>query len=63
MKKIEINCETGEEILLDCTEEEIAAAKAAYLQEQAYLAEKAAQRQAVLNKLGLTAEEMVALLA
>lgn len=59
---MEINCETGVETLLDCTEEEIAAVKAVYLQEQAYLTEKAAARQAVLDKLGLTTEEIAALL-
>lgn len=62
MKKMEINCETGVETLLDCTEEEIAAVKAAHLQEQAYLTEKSAARQVVLDKLGLAADEIVALL-
>ena len=62
MKKMEINCETGMETLLDCTKEEIAAVKAAHIQEQAHQTEKAAARQAVLDKLGLTAEEMSALL-
>ena len=56
----EYNCETGEEIIRDANAEEIAqmeldAANAAAKQAEA--ATKAAQRQALLNRLGITEEE------
>jgi len=56
----EFNCETGEEIVRDATAEEIAQmeidranAKAAKIEAEA----KEAQRQAILDRLGLTADE------
>ena len=68
--RIEINCETGEETIIELTDAEIA--------ELAYQAELAAEKKAeddaakvaieakkqeVLAKLGLTADEVAALLA
>jgi hypothetical protein len=55
-----VNCETGEEIVRDATVEEIAqmqldAANAAARKAEAEA--KAAQRQALLNRLGITEEE------
>jgi hypothetical protein len=68
MKIIEkdYNVITGEETITerDATAEEIAAAKAAETAAKAAAAEtaaKAAARQAVLDKLGLTAEDIAAL--
>lgn len=60
MKIVEINCETGEEIVRDMTPEELADAnerKAKVEAEQAEAVTKAAARQALLNKLGITEEE------
>jgi hypothetical protein len=56
----EVNCTTGEEIIRDANAEEIAqmeidAANAAAHQAEAEA--KAAQRQALLNRLGITEEE------
>jgi hypothetical protein len=56
----EVNCTTGEEIVRDANAEEIAqmeldAADAAARQAEAEA--KAAQRQALLNRLGITEEE------
>jgi len=62
MKKIEVNCETGVETLLDLTEDEIASVKAAEAQTQLEQASKDAAKQAVLDKLGLSADEVAALL-
>lgn len=66
---IEINCETGEVIERPLTQEEISANEAAAAQAEAdrSAAEaeaeaKATAREAVLAKLGLTAEEAAALL-
>jgi hypothetical protein len=61
----EVNCTTGEEIVRDATTEEIAqmqldAANAAAVQAEAEA--KAAERQAILDRLGLTAEEAQLLL-
>ena len=68
--RIEINCETGEETIIELTDAEIA--------ELAYQAELAAEKKAeddaakaaieakkqeILAKLGLTADEVAALLA
>lgn len=56
----EVNCETGEEIIRDANAEEIAQINldAKNLEElKAELASKAATRQALLNKLGITEEE------
>jgi hypothetical protein len=55
-----VNCETGEEIVRDANADEIAqmeldAANAA--SRQAETEAKAAQRQSILDKLGLTADE------
>jgi hypothetical protein len=60
------NCETGEEIVREATEQELKqlekdAEKAKQI--QAEIAAKAAQRQALLDKLGITAEEAKLLLA
>ena len=55
-----VNCETGEEILRDATAEEIAQreidAENAQAKKQAK-AQTVAQRQAILDRLGLTADE------
>jgi hypothetical protein len=55
-----VNCETGDEIVRDATAEEIAQmkvdadnAKAAKVEAEA----KAAEKQAILDRLGLTADE------
>ena len=65
---IEINCETGEVIERPLTADEITAneaAAAAYLEQQAAdektASDKAAARQAVYDKLGLTADDVAAL--
>jgi len=68
--RLEINCETGEQTFIELTDAEIEAneaAAAAYIEQQA-ADEKAAKdkevaRQAVYKKLGLTADEVAALLA
>jgi acyl-CoA reductase-like NAD-dependent aldehyde dehydrogenase len=60
-----VNCETGEEILRDATPEEIAQKEIDAANEAARKAEaetKAAQRQVILDKLGLTADEAQLLL-
>ena len=55
-----VNCETGEEIVRDATAEEIAQreidAENAQAKKQAK-AQAVAQRQAILDRLGLTADE------
>jgi hypothetical protein len=68
-KAIEINCETGQVVERDLTALEIEANEAAaavYLEQKAeadrLAAEKAATKEAVLAKLGLTADEVAALL-
>ena len=56
----EFNCEIGEEIVRDATAEEIAQIKKDEQESANFKAEadaKAAQRQAVLNRLGITEEE------
>ena len=60
-----VNCETGEEIVRDATAEEIAqmeldAANLAARQAEAEV--KAAEKQALLDRLGITAEEAQLLL-
>jgi len=60
-----VNCETGEEIVRDATAEEIAqmeidAANAATQKAEAET--KEADRQAILNRLGLTADELKTIL-
>ncbi len=64
-----INLETGEETIRPFTAEEIAAAEAivaereaAKIQREAEQAEKNAARQIILDKLGLSADEVAALL-
>jgi hypothetical protein len=60
-----VNAETGEVTWRDYTEAEIAeveAAKAEAETERLALAEKAAARQAILDRLGLTADEAALLL-
>jgi hypothetical protein len=60
-----VNCETGEEILRDATPEEIAQKEIDAANEAARKAEaeaKTAQRQLILDKLGLTAHEAQLLL-
>lgn len=60
MKIVEINCETGVETIRDATAVEIAdaeARQAANAEAQAAEAAKAAQRQALLTRLGITEEE------
>jgi acyl-CoA reductase-like NAD-dependent aldehyde dehydrogenase len=60
-----VNCETGEEILRDATPEEIAQKEIDAANEAARKAEaeaKAAERQVILDKLGLTADEAQLLL-
>ena len=68
-KAIEINCETGQVVERALTALEIEANEAAaavYLEQKAeddrLAAEKAATKEAVLAKLGLTADEVAALL-
>jgi hypothetical protein len=60
-----VNCETGEEILRDATPEEIAQKEIDAANEAARKAEaeaKTAQRQVILDRLGLTADEAQLLL-
>lgn len=59
-----VNVETGEIAWRDYSAEEVAAVEAAKAEAQAHaeaIAAKAAARQAVLDKLGLTAEDIAAL--
>ena len=69
MTRIEIDCSTGIESIIELTDEEISAfeeqAAKARAEREAMEAEAAAKleaKQAVLAKLGLTAEEAAALL-
>ena len=60
-----VNCTTGEEIVRDANAEEIAeieASKAEQLSNQAEAEAKEAARQAILDRLGLTADEAKLLL-
>lgn len=65
--KVIKNCETGEETIVELTDEEVAAleveAQAAQVAREAEEAEKAAAKTAVLSKLGLTEDELRAALA
>jgi len=64
-KKI-VNCDTGEETEVALTAEDIAQQKidaAAWAEKEAQKVAKEAKRQEVAEKLGLTAEEVAALLA
>ena len=65
MKKI-INCETGEEIEVELSPEDLAQEEidaAIFEAKEAEKAAKEAKKQEVMEKLGLTAEEIAALLA
>jgi acyl-CoA reductase-like NAD-dependent aldehyde dehydrogenase len=64
MSKLIVNCETGETVERELNAEELAqqateeaAVQAAEAARQAEAATKAAQRQALLNRLGITEEE------
>jgi hypothetical protein len=60
MKIMEINCETGEEVLREATKAEKDEAKLRKEKFEAQEVEaeaKAVQRQAILDRLGLTSEE------
>jgi hypothetical protein len=60
-----VNTETGEEIVRDATVDEITQIEitaANYLAKQAEAEEKAAQRQVILDRLGLTSDEAQLLL-
>jgi hypothetical protein len=67
MKEKIVNVQTGEEIFIDFTPDELAENKARLEQEskdiEAAKAAKEAAHAAVLEKLGLTADELAALLA
>lgn len=61
----EVNCETGEEIVRDINKEEAAQYELAQIEESKLKAEydaKIAARTAVLDRLGITAEEASLLL-
>jgi hypothetical protein len=65
MKIVEINCETGEEIVRDANKSELIILKERQEQFQAEMKmeiEKAAAREALLERLGLTADEAKLLL-
>ena len=68
--KIEINCETGEVLEIELTDEEVKqreadarAYEAAKAAEEEAAAEKAAAKAAIAARLGLTEEELATLLA
>jgi len=68
--RIEIDCSTGIETIIELTDEEVAELETQALQADEDRAEREAEatakleaKQAVLAKLGLTAEEAAALLA
>lgn len=68
--RIEIDCSTGIETVIEMTDEEVAELEAQAAQaeanrvaREAEAAAKLAAKEAVLEKLGLTAEEAAALLA
>jgi predicted flap endonuclease-1-like 5' DNA nuclease len=57
----EVNCETGEEIVRDATPDEIAQIELEAANDAAKKAEaetKAAEKQAILDRIGLTADEL-----
>jgi len=65
MKTVETNCETGEVIVRNATKEEVAHNKAIIKQiadERAQEEAKATARQAILDRLGLTADEAALIL-
>lgn len=60
-----VNCETGEEIVRDATAQEIAQMeidRQNSIARKAAEAEKETQRQAILDRLGLTADELQTIL-
>ena len=68
--RIEIDCSTGVETVIELTDEEVAEleaqaaqAEAARVAREAETAAKLAAKEAVLTKLGLTDEEVAAFLA
>ena len=68
--RVEVNCETGETSIIELTDAEIAAMEAAQAQAEldrvaaeAEAAEKAAAKDALLKRLGITADEAALLLA
>ena len=68
--KIEVNCETGEVLEIELTDEEVKqreadarAYKAAKAAEEEAAAEKAAAKAAIAARIGLTEEELATLLA
>jgi hypothetical protein len=66
MKIVEINCETGEEVLREATKAEKDDAKARVIRLAELEAEsesKATAKAALLTKLGITAEEATLLLS
>jgi len=65
MKIVEINCETGEEIIREATKAEKDEAKARMIRLAELEAEAAAKqsaKQAIADRLGLTADELKLLL-
>jgi hypothetical protein len=65
MKIAEINCETGEQIIRNATKDELAQAKLdaqVTANQQAQAEAKATARQAILDRLGLTADEAALIL-
>ncbi len=65
MKIAEVNCETGEQIIRNATKDELAQAKLdaeVYAQSQAEAEARAAKKAALLDKLGITADEAKLLL-
>jgi hypothetical protein len=65
LKVKEFNCETGEEIIREATAEEIAQIESDAINAKTAKAEaeaKATARQAILDRLGLTADEAAILL-
>jgi hypothetical protein len=68
--RVEVNCTTGETSIIELTDAEILemeTARQAYeaqrLEQEAQAAEKATDRAAILDRLGLTAEEASILLS
>lgn len=70
MEKVIVDCSTGEQSVVPLTAEEIADLEAAAAQAEqerlateAEAAQKAAQKEAIAERLGLTAEELATLLS
>lgn len=66
MESLIINCETGEEVIVKLSAQEIAEVKAreaALIAEQSKRESDAVAKEALLAKLGITAEEAALLLA